>query len=510
MLCLCAGDVASPAIAEPPEIRPMQQERQRQIRELFDAYIEMYAARDERLTQRFSQNFTGFTGSWGRLVQDRDEWNRITRQDFEQVPGPIRLEVLNLSLQDLCTEVVSAAATLHIHLPQHTDLFAKEVARLMLVFRLEGTAWMITHCSYSLPYQTTDDDEVFPLHSLQEQNRALQALVTERTRALHESQAFFRMLTEDTEDVHWRMDRDGIITYVSPADERMRGFRADEVVGHSVFEVLSEASGALIQEVLNDGAAGALPPGPTGSRNLEVQQRCKDGRLTWGEVVIKSDHNDRGELIGYHGITRNVTERKRLEEQIRQLAFHDTLTNLANRRLLREHLDQAMSDSKRHHHHGALIYLDLDNFKPLNDLHGHGMGDLLLIEVASRLKGCVREADTVARIGGDEFVVVLRTLDPHGETACEQALAIAEKIRARLAERYVLRPTLTAAPVEHDCTASIGVALFRGRDEPLDSLMERADQAMYQAKEEGRNRVHLASAAPPAPPGVAPPAPLTP
>ncbi|TXJ01527.1 MAG: nuclear transport factor 2 family protein [Aquabacterium sp.] len=141
MLCLRVRRVAFPhAIAAPREIRPMHQERQRRIRELFDEYIEMYATRDARLTQRFSQNFTGFTGSWGRLVQDRDEWNRITRQDFEQVPGPIRLEVINLAMQDLCDDVVSVAATLHIHLPHQDDVFSKEVVRLVLVFRHEGDA----------------------------------------------------------------------------------------------------------------------------------------------------------------------------------------------------------------------------------------------------------------------------------------------------------------------------------------------------------------------------------
>ena len=224
-----------------------------------------------------------------------------------------------------------------------------------------------------------------------------------------------------------------------------------------------------------------------------MQQRCKDGTLIWGEVMVKSDRNNQGEIVGHHGITRNVTERKRLEEQVRQLAFHDPLTRLANRRLLLDHLDQAMAASKRSHNHGALLFLDLDNFKPLNDTHGHGMGDLLLIEVASRLKACVRDADTVARIGGDEFVVLLCTLDPQREVAGMQAIAVAEKVRARLAECYVLRPLPGAQPIEHSCTASIGVALFRGRDESQDSLMDRADQAMYQAKEEGRNRVRLAS-----------------
>ena len=471
----------------------MQQNRHRRIRELFDEYIELYAARDNRLIAHFSDNFTGFTGSWGRLVQDHDEWIHITRQDFAQVPGRLRLEVLDVALQDLSDVVVSVAATLHIHLPESDGLLANEVARLVLVFRLEGAAWMITHCSYSVPFQRTQDDEVFPVKSLQAENIALQALVAERTRELHESQAFYRMLTEDAEDVHWRMDRNFIVTYISPADERLRGFRADEVVGRPLFELLTEEACDLVREMFNPGALDDPSARPTEFRKFEMQQRCKDGTLIWGEVMVKSDRNNQGEIVGHHGITRNVTERKRLEEQVRQLAFHDPLTRLANRRLLLDHLDQAMAASKRSHNHGALLFLDLDNFKPLNDTHGHGMGDLLLIEVASRLKACVRDADTVARIGGDEFVVLLCTLDPQREVAGMQAIAVAEKVRARLAECYVLRPLPGAQPIEHSCTASIGVALFRGRDESQDSLMDRADQAMYQAKEEGRNRVRLAS-----------------
>lgn len=474
------------------EISNMPQEREGKIRALFDEYIQMYALRDERLTTRFSQSFTGFTGSWGRLIQDRDEWIRITRQDFEQVPGPIRMDVADVSMQDLCDEVVSVAATLRIHLPHNAELFASRMTRLMLVFRLEAGAWMITHCSYSVPFQSASDDEVYPLKSLQEENRILQALVAQRTQALQESQAFYRLLTEDAEDVHWQMDSHFVITYVSPADERLRGFKAAEVVGRPVFDLLTKEAGALVRQEINLHARNPLPAAQTGFRKFEIQQLCKDGSLVWGEVLVKSEHDDSGKIVGYHGITRNVTERKRLEEQVRQPAFHDTLTSLANRRLLLEHLDQTMSESKRSHYYGALVYLDLDNFKPLNDKHGHGMGDLLLIEVGSRLKTCVRAADTVARVGGDEFVVLLRSLSPQQEEARAQALAVAEKIRVRLAELYVLQPTPADPTIEHACSASIGVALFRGVDEAMDSLMKRADQAMYQAKQNGRNRVHLA------------------
>ena len=470
----------------------MHPERQSKIRKLFDDYIEMYAARDDRLTARFSQSFTGYSGSDSRLIRDREEWVRITRQDFAQVPGRIRIEMLDLALQDLCNDVVAATACFHIHLPNGGYQLSKEVARLVLIFRLEDAEWLIAHCSYSIPYQSVQDGEIYPLQSLQEQNSALQALVAERTQALNETLALYRLLTEDAQDVLWRTDSRLIVTYISPADERLRGFRADEVVGHSVFEMFTDEGVEVIKSMLRLRAMEDAAGGAERFLRFQVEHRCKDGRLIWGEVLSKPDRNAQGEIIGYHGITREITERKRLEEQVHQLAFHDPLTHLANRRLMLDHLEQAMSASKRSQRHGALLFLDLDNFKPLNDTHGHGVGDLLLIEVAERLKACVREADTVARFGGDEFVVLLSELSTQPGEADEQAVAIAEKVRTRLAEPYVLQSAPSAPAIRHECTASIGVAVFRGRDESQNAVIDRADAAMYRAKEEGRNRIQCA------------------
>ena len=470
----------------------MHQDRQRKIRKLFDDYIEMYSARDDRLTARFSQSFTGYSGSDSRLIRDREEWVRITRQDFAQGPGRIRIEMLDLALQDLCDDVVVVTACFHIHLPNGVHQLAKEVARLVLIFRLEGAEWLIAHCSYSIPYQSVQDGEVFPLKSLQEQNSALQALVAERTQALQESQALYRLLTEDAQDVLWRTDSRLIVTYISPADERLRGFRADEVLGHSVFEMFTDEGVELVKGILRRRAIEDAAGSSGGFLRFQVEHRCKDGRLIWGEMLSKPDRNAQGEIIGYHGITREITERKHLEEQVRQLAFHDPLTRLANRRLMLDHLEQAMSASKRSQRHGALLFLDLDNFKPLNDTHGHGVGDLLLIEVAERLNACVREADTVARFGGYEFVVLLCELSTQPGEAAEQAVAIAEKVRTRLAEPYVLQSAPSAPAIRHECTASIGVAVFRGRDESQNAVIDRADAAMYRAKEEGRNRIQCA------------------
>src|SRR3989338_1778902 len=190
-------------------------------------------------------------------------------------------------------------------------------------------------------------------------------------------------------------------------------------------------------------------------------------------------------------ITRALRES---ENQIRSFAFYDTLTQLANRRLLNDRLGQAMAASKRSERYGAVIFLDLDNFKPLNDMHGHDVGDLLLIEVAHRITSCVREMDTVARFGGDEFVVMLSELDADKELSVAQAGIVAEKIRVILAEPYLLtrkQEGNAETTVEHHCTSSLGVVLFINHEASQEEILKWADMAMYQAKENGRNLVHF-------------------
>jgi diguanylate cyclase (GGDEF)-like protein len=193
----------------------------------------------------------------------------------------------------------------------------------------------------------------------------------------------------------------------------------------------------------------------------------------------------------YLAVKEDITQRKQMEEQIRQLAFHDSLTDLPNRRLLMDRLAQAMAAGKRSQGFGALMFLDLDNFKPLNDQHGHAVGDLLLVKVAHRLKACVRAVDTVSRIGGDEFVVLLRDLTADPVTAAEQANRLAEKILLALSQPYLLSAGKEARNIEHHCTASIGVVLFSQEHQNLEDLLKWADAAMYQSKAEGRNRITL-------------------
>ena len=193
-----------------------------------------------------------------------------------------------------------------------------------------------------------------------------------------------------------------------------------------------------------------------------------------------------------HCAWRDITERKRAEEQIRLLAFYDPLTQLPNRRLLHDRLNLTMAASKRNACYGCVMFLDLDNFKPLNDLHGHFVGDMLLINAAARLKSSVREIDTVARLAGDEFVLVISELNADQAESADQAGRIAEKLRANLAEPYQIRIPHEGASeciVEHQCTASIGVTLFLGQEVSPTDILKQVDAAMYQAKEAGGNQV---------------------
>ena len=173
----------------------MRAERQHLIRSLFDAYIERYASRDDGLTALFSENFSGYAGSSDVLVTDRDEWVKVTRQDFAQVPGRIGIEILDLSLQDLADDVVAVTAFFHIHLPIPEQVLSREVARLVLIFRCESGDWKVAHSGISIPYGKAGAGEVYPLTRLEERNRELEQIVEIRTRELAEANRQLEVLS---------------------------------------------------------------------------------------------------------------------------------------------------------------------------------------------------------------------------------------------------------------------------------------------------------------------------
>jgi diguanylate cyclase (GGDEF)-like protein/PAS domain S-box-containing protein len=212
------------------------------------------------------------------------------------------------------------------------------------------------------------------------------------------------------------------------------------------------------------------------------------------DVEVQGTAIDYDGDLALHVVVRDITQRKQMENQVRQLAFFDTLTQLPNRRLLNDRLNQAIASTRRTERYGAVLFLDLDNFKPLNDLFGHTVGDLLLVEAAKRLSSCVREVDTVARFGGDEFVVIVEDLSPHLGEALQLAQSVAEKLGARLADAYTLEKMNRLGLVDyvsHHCTASIGVVMLSKEDNSPDDLIKWADAAMYQAKSLGRNQVQF-------------------
>jgi diguanylate cyclase (GGDEF)-like protein len=223
----------------------------------------------------------------------------------------------------------------------------------------------------------------------------------------------------------------------------------------------------------------------TGSWSGEIWDKRKNGEIYPKWLTITAVKNEHGVTTQYVAIFSDITARKQVEDEIRNMAFCDVLTQLPNRRFFIERLHAALPVSARHGDYGAVLFLDLDRFKPLNDTFGHDFGDLLLVEVAARIKSCVREVDTVARFGGDEFVVLLESLGDEREEALHKASLVAEKIREDLAAPYSLKDQKLI------CSPSIGVYLFHGDEDQLDDLIKHADAAMYQAKEAGGNNVHF-------------------
>jgi len=279
---------------------------------------------------------------------------------------------------------------------------------------------------------------------------------------------------------------DGTVISTNQAHETISGYSNDEMLGRNC---------RLLQGPLTDRDTvarmrEAVATGHTFQGEL-INYR-KDGSSFWNDLSIAPVHGDDGRLSHFVGITRDITVRRSTHEQMAHLAFIDALTQLPNRRLLDDRLAQALAASERSGLYGAVMYLDLDGFKPLNDTHGHGMGDLVLVEVAQRLRACVRATDTVARVGGDEFVVVVGDLASEAEQSRVLASAMAEKI-CEFMERPGWQLPAASPAVLQRCSVSVGVALFLGHQLRPEDTLRRADAAMYRAKHAGGNGVNFDS-----------------
>lgn len=282
------------------------------------------------------------------------------------------------------------------------------------------------------------------------------------------------------------INAEGKITDANMATEQVTGVMREQLIGSDFADYFTE------REEARKGYQQAFSQGSVTDYPLAI--RHVSGVITdvlYNASVYKDID---GKVQGLFAAARDVTERKKMEEEVRQLAFYDTLTKLPNRRLLNDRLSQTIAASKRSSSYSALMFLDLDNFKPLNDTHGHEAGDMLLIEAANRLTSCVREMDTVARFGGDEFVVMLNDLGTDKANSTSQAAFVAEKIKNVLSAPYkftIKHVNQPDANVEHICTGSIGLIVFNGTEGSQDDLMKWADVAMYEAKDAGRNQIRF-------------------
>lgn len=274
-------------------------------------------------------------------------------------------------------------------------------------------------------------------------------------------------------------DANQVILRVNWAFTQITGYTAEEAIGQTSNLLKSDRHDAAFYAAMWQSLED------TGTWRGEIWNRRKDGEIYPELLSITAVFDEHGKATHYVAAFSDITLRKQAEAKIELLAFYDPLTGLPNRRLLLDRLQQALAGSARSSRQGALLFIDLDNFKTINDTFGHDSGDLLLKQVAQRLVACVRECDTVARMGGDEFVVMLEDLSENPETAATQTQTVGEKILASF-----IQPNELAGPGHHS-TPSIGVTLFGDNRNSIDELLKQADLAMYQAKAAGRNTMRF-------------------
>jgi len=293
--------------------------------------------------------------------------------------------------------------------------------------------------------------------------------------ALRTSEATFRAYVENANDIIYAVSPEGVLTYVSPNWTEILGHELAEVVNRKFDSFTYPEDLPSSYEFLRNIAVNGQK-----QEGYEYRIRHRNGEWRWHTANASPLFDEQGKVIAIVGITRDITERKQAEARITRMAHYDALTDLPNRSLFVEMAQHALATARRQNGKLALLFVDLDNFKPVNDQYGHAVGDLLLQQVARRLTGCLRAADQVGRISGDEFIVLLHTVDRHPD-----AFTAADKIRAALHQPFMIEER------NLQISASIGIAVFPDHGGEIGELLRHADHAMYQAKEAGRNTARL-------------------
>ena len=319
-------------------------------------------------------------------------------------------------------------------------------------------------------------------------NIALEEIVQERTKGLLQSEAKLNTILDSVEAYIYIKDAQYRYLYANKKTCDLFGVVLGELIGHEDHEFFDEKTAKNIRKVDSEVIEYA--------RKVTLEETNTDKQTGISTTYLSTKmplSNDDGSIYALCGISTDITERKKTEELIKELAFHDALTHLPNRRMFDERFTFLLAHAKRSHQWGALLVIDLDNFKPLNDAFGHKAGDLLLTDVAARLNACVRQSDIVARFGGDEFIVALSDLGKDEEGAKVEAMKVASKILFHVRAPYVLLLDEEGNDkmITHECTASIGVTLFGYDKQNKEHIFSEADKAMYCAKQKGRNCIEF-------------------
>jgi diguanylate cyclase (GGDEF)-like protein/PAS domain S-box-containing protein len=285
------------------------------------------------------------------------------------------------------------------------------------------------------------------------------------------SEQNFRRMFDNMQDVYYRTDALGVVQMVGPGVRRVLGYEPEEIMGRTAESYYPRSSDRdAFKKVIQEKGEAADFPG---------QMVRKDGQVIDISISSHAMHDENGQFCGIEGIYRDVTQRKNLERALQRLATTDSLTGISNRRDFMEKALQAFQLAQRYQQTLALLMLDLDHFKSINDRHGHTAGDEALVNFAHMVKSLLRESDLFGRLGGEEFCVVMQS------ARSQEAKLLAQRIRDHL-ENFVFQDV---AGQDFRVTVSIGITFNRTEDKHIQKLIERADKALYQAKRDGRNRV---------------------
>ncbi len=327
------------------------------------------------------------------------------------------------------------------------------------------------------------ETSITPIKDPKGKIRAFRGILTDRTErkkteeALRQSEQRYRTILEEMDEAYFEVDLAGNYTYVNDAICRLLGYPQEELLGTTFRKQVNEEDTALLYDAFGKIFTTGKPV-----RDIAYKAIRKGGEVRYSEIAGFPIQNHKGEVVGFRGIGRDVTERKRTEEQIRHMATHDALTELPNRMMFSQMLNHAIQAAKRNKRKLAVLFIDLDRFKIINDTLGHEAGDELLKTIATRFKQTLRAMDVVARLGGDEFVILVEEVENSG-----QLVTVAQKILS-----VAMKPVLLMGE-ECRVTASIGISMYPKDGEDEQVLMKTADKAMYFAKEEGKNNYQFYS-----------------